>query len=84
VSNKHLTLEPVVDSLARALGKHAVVIDTDDDDDNAVYSATWVLVSSRQSFFQFPLILKVVTPVPAHPGLRMWTDDYSNLFQILK
>ncbi len=84
VSNKHLELEPVVDTLARALGKHAVVIDTEDDDDNAVFAATWVLVSGRQSFFQFPLIFKAATPVRNRPGLRLWTDDYSNLFQILK
>ena len=84
VSNKHLDLAPVVDTLARALGKHAVLIDSDDDDDKGVYSATWVLVSGRQNFFQFPLIFKAATPVTSKPGLRMWTDDYSNLFQILK
>jgi hypothetical protein len=84
VSNKHLDLAPVVDTAARALGKHAVVVDTDDDEENAVFGATWVLVSGRQSFFQFPLIFKAATPVKSRPGLRMWTDDYSNLFQILK
>ena len=84
VSNKHLDLAPVVDTLARALGKHAVLIDNDDDDDKAVYSATWVLVSGRQNFFQFPLIFKAATPITGTRGLRMWTDDYSNLFQIVK
>jgi len=74
----------VVDALARALGKHAVLIDSDDDDDKAVYSATWVLVSGRQDLFQFPLIFKAATPVTPRRGLRMWTDDYSNLFQIVK
>lgn len=84
ISNKHLDLAPVVDGLARALGKHAVVVDNDDDDDKGVFSSTWVLVSGRQSFFQFPLIFKAATPVTSRPGLGLWTDDYSNLFQILK
>ena len=84
VSNKHLDLAPVVDGLARSLGKHAVLIDSDDDDDQAVYSATWVLVSGRQNLFEFPLIFKAATPVTARRGLRLWTDDYSNLFQIVK
>jgi len=84
VSNKHLDLDPVVDALARSLGKHAISVDTEDEDENAVFSADWVLVSSRQSFFQFPLIVKAATPVTSRPGLRLWTDDYSNLFQILQ
>lgn len=83
VSNKHLDLAPVVDTLARALSKHAVTIDNEDDDANAVFASSWVLVSGRQSFFQFPLVFKAAAPVESRPGLRMWTDDYSNLFQIL-
>jgi SAM-dependent methyltransferase len=84
VSNKHLALGPVVDMAAHALGKHDVLIDTDDEEDNAVFGATWVLVSARQSFFDYPFIFKAGTPVERNAGLRMWTDDYSNLFQILK
>jgi SAM-dependent methyltransferase len=84
VSNKHLDLAPVVDVAARALGKHAMLIDTEDDDDNAVFSASWVMVSGRQSYFQFPLIQAAATPITGNARLRMWTDDYSNLFQILK
>jgi SAM-dependent methyltransferase len=84
VSNKHLALGPVVDMAAHALGKHDVLIDTDDDEENAVFGATWVLVSARQSFFDYPFIFKAGTPVERNAGLRMWTDDYSNLFQILK
>jgi SAM-dependent methyltransferase len=84
ISNKHLDLDPVVDRAARALGKHAVVIDTSDEDSDAVFGATWVLVSGRESFFQYPFIFKAATLVNSKPGLRLWTDDYSNLFQILK
>jgi SAM-dependent methyltransferase/MFS family permease len=84
VSNKHLNLAPVVSLAARSLGKRAVVIESDDDDENAVFGATWVLVSARESFFRYPFIRKAATPVKPIPGLRPWTDDYSNLFQILK
>jgi len=84
VSNKHLALAPVVDMGAHAFGRHDVLIDTDDDEENAVFGATWVLVSARQSFFDYPFIFKAGTPVERKAGLRMWTDDYSNLFQILK
>jgi hypothetical protein len=84
VSNRHLNLAPVVAMAAESLGKRAAVIDNDDDDDNAVFTATWVLVSARQSFFDYPFIRSAATPVKSMPRLRMWTDDYSNLFQILK
>jgi len=44
---------------------------------------TWVLVSARDTFFDYPFIRRAGTPVKRIAGLRMWTDDYSNLFQIL-
>ncbi len=84
VSNKHLDLAPVVDVAARALGRHAMLIDTDDDDDNAVFAASWVVVSARQNYFEFPLIMKAAAPITGSAHLRIWTDDYSNLFQIVK
>jgi SAM-dependent methyltransferase len=84
VSNTHLDLAPVVGLAADSLGKRAAVIDTSDDDDNAVFGATWVLVSARESLFQYPFIRHAATPVSHIAGLRMWTDDYSNLFRILK
>jgi SAM-dependent methyltransferase len=84
VSNKHLALGPVVDIAAHAFGKHDVLIDTDDEEDTAVFGATWVLVSAREQVFNYPFIFKAGTPIESNPGLRMWTDDYSNLFQILR
>ena len=84
VSNTHLDLAPVVGLAADSLGKRSVVIDTSDDDDSAVFAATWILVSSRESLFQYPFIRHAATPVKRIAGLRMWTDDYSNLFRILK
>jgi hypothetical protein len=69
---------------AESLGKRAAVIDNDDDDDNAVFTSTWVVVSARRSFFDYPFIHGLATPAKRMARLRMWTDDYSNLFQILK
>lgn len=82
VSNKHLELKPVVQLGAASLHKDARVIDTEDEDDE-VFGATWVLVTSRRGYFDQPLI-RTATPVPPSPRVRLWTDDYSNLFTILK
>jgi hypothetical protein len=84
VSNKYLDLVPVVRLAADSLGKEARVVDTDDEDYNDIFGATWVLVTARPDFFDKPLLRSAAAPAEGKPGLRLWTDDYSNLFQILK
>ena len=82
VTNTHLDLPPVVETLRRALGKHAVMITNERDEDREVYAATWALVSSRP--LTPPLIEEAAEDLPYRPELRAWTDDYNNLFQILR
>jgi len=41
VSNKHLNLQPIVQMAADAMGKLTTVTDTNDEDDNAAFGATW-------------------------------------------
>ncbi|MGH9660058.1 MAG: spermidine synthase, partial [Bryobacteraceae bacterium] len=86
VSNKFLNLKPVVALAAEAIAKHARLVDTDDDEnDTAVYGATWVLLTADARFFEHASIQPVAFALnKAAPGLRRWTDDYSNLFRILK
>ena len=83
VSNKHLDLTPVVKLAAASLGKDARMVDTEDEA-NDVFGSTWVLVTSNTGFFDGPLMRTAAVAVPLPRKMRMWTDDYSNLFQILK
>jgi hypothetical protein len=83
VSNKHLNLTPVVKLGAASLGKEARLVDTEDEE-NDVFGSTWVLVTSGTGFFDRPLMRTAAVAVPLPRHMRMWTDDYSNLFQILK
>ncbi len=82
ITNTHLDLAPVVDTLTRKLGKHAVMITNDRDEDREIYTATWALISSRP--LTSPAIQEAAEELPHRPELRPWTDDYNNLFQILK
>ena len=85
VSNKYLDLKPVVDRAAEALGKARIVIDTDDDEEiPSIFGSTWVLVSGDREFFRKPEIKLAGTTSTAGKDQRMWTDDYSNLYRILK
>jgi len=83
ISNHHLDLLPVVAGEARSRARLARVVDTEDDDDRGVYAATWVLVVALPNDFD-NRIRANSNPVFHSRPIRPWTDDYSNLFQILK
>jgi SAM-dependent methyltransferase len=83
ISNRYLDLEPVLAGETRATGKMARVVDTDDDDTQDVFGATWVLMTSRASGFHGEE-LRNSAEIGSQRTVRLWTDDYSNLFRILK
>jgi SAM-dependent methyltransferase len=83
ISNRYLDLEPVMDAETRATGKIARVVDTDDDESVDVFGATWVLVTSPQPGFDTDVRTSSFL-IESKKTVRLWTDDYSNLFQILK
>ena len=82
ISNAHLDLEPVVDRLGAALGKYAVLISSAEDETEEIYSSDWVLMTTEP--LTDPNIVKASARLRSNPGMRVWTDDYNNLFQILK
>jgi SAM-dependent methyltransferase len=87
VSNRFLDLIPVVARLARELGLHAVLVSDDpEDDDKSLRSRSdWVLVSRNPEALEADAIVEAgATPAEDRPEWRTWTDDYSNLIQILK
>ena len=85
VSNRYLTLAPVVDMGAKETGKRARMVSFEADDRHGTEEtdSDWVLVTSRPGFFDNPE-LKSAEDIKPIPGLRMWTDDYSNLYRILR
>ena len=87
VSNRFLDLIPVVARVAAEEGAHAVLVSDDppENDDSRRSRSDWVLVSRSKESLGHPVI-RAAGAVPAEdrPGWRTWTDDYSNLIQILK
>jgi SAM-dependent methyltransferase len=83
ISNRHVDLLPVLAGEARSSGRRARVVDTEDDDEAGVFAATWVLVTAPPNDFD-NAIRADSNPVSRARRVRLWTDDYSNLFQILK
>ena len=70
---------------AKEFGKTAKIVnfETDERNETEETDSDWVLVTSRAGFFDNP-DLKVGKNIAPIPGLRMWTDDYSNLYRILR
>ena len=83
ISNRYLDLAPVVQGEAAATNHLARIVDTDDDDTQDVFGATWVLVVNPQPGFPIE-VWNNSDKLASTRKIRLWTDDYSNLFQILK
>ncbi len=82
ITNTHLDLEPVVERLATTLGKHALLVSTESDSKRNLYRSKWALLSSVP--VTSSVILAKAEELTARPDLPVWTDDYNNLFRILK
>jgi hypothetical protein len=83
ISNRYLDLQPVLAGETKATGRVARMVDNDEDDSQDVFSSTWVLIRNAQPGFT-PDELQHSAEVESKRVVRLWTDDYSNLFQILK
>ncbi len=84
ISNNHLDLRPVVYNLADDFHLGTALIETPVDSERAFLSS-WMLVTRNQDFLNQPAITSRSTPRAMDTTqLRLWTDDYSNLFQILR
>ena len=85
ISNRYLNLEPVVAQAAADLGWTGIAV-ADEGEDQDYYSySTWVLLCRSDKIFEHKNFKDAsVARIRTKPGFRAWTDDYSNIVQILK
>jgi len=83
ISNRYLDLQPVLQGETASLQKIARLVDTEDDETQDVFGATWVLITNPATGFTQDE-LSNSAPLESKRTVRLWTDDYSNLFKILK
>ena len=86
ISNKHLDLKPVVASLARDAGLIAIIEDHDPDPkgDDLAYPSEWVALAHRKEDLGSLVTDARWKPLVAPADYRTWTDDYSNVFSVIK
>ena len=84
VSNRYLNLHPVVKAAAEHFHRTTRVVDTDSDEATGAYGSTWLLLTTDRAFFDQPAFQdNEDVSLLTGPALA-WTDDFSNLFRILK
>jgi SAM-dependent methyltransferase len=82
ISNRYLDLRNVVSASAASAGFKGIMI-YDDGSSNPIYVGnTWTLFNRDASFFEHPNLAGAETLTP-DPQFRGWTDDYSNILNIL-
>lgn len=84
VSNRYLRLAPVVLQLANDAGLDAINVSDDPEDDDTYSPSDWVLVTRNQAFLDRDEVLDRSEEIVPIAGLRIWTDQFNNLFEILK
>ena len=85
ITNRHLDLAPVMETLADHFGLATALIDSDSDEEEEIDEATWMLMTRSSAFLSIEDILDATSTENKDARRRiLWTDDFSNLFQILK
>jgi hypothetical protein len=89
ISNRYLNLEPVVAALAEDAGLECLFEDDrfwdGSEEKNGKTKSQWLVMARRKA--ELPRVRGVNgiwAPPTARPGLPVWTDDYSNLFQVFR
>jgi len=83
ISNDHLNLVPVAWKIADHFGLDRAIID--DVGDGVITSQSkWVLLAKDPAILNAPAIAERAKTMNGYTTqIRLWTDDYNNLFQIL-
>jgi SAM-dependent methyltransferase len=83
-SNTYLNLPPVVQLLAADAGYEARLIINDEKHRKLINSSDWVVITRNWHFLDSVDTTMLIEPISVPPHLRVWTDDFNNLFQTLR
>ncbi len=87
ISNKHLDLKPVVGALAADAGLIALIQDHEPDeklDGDLAYPSEWVVLARDKADVGSIATDSRWRTLPGGTESRLWTDDYSNVFSVIK
>ena len=86
ISNKHLDLKPIFWQLAQFYDLDIALLNNfSGNTDPSTFPSEWVLLTRNSELLQAPAIASKADTMDGYStDIRLWTDDYSNLFQIIK
>lgn len=84
VTNRFLAMAPVVQQIAQAQGLHAVLVHDEAEHNDALRRTDWVLVARNPQSLASAAIRHASIAIAPIAGLQPWTDDFNNLFGVLK
>jgi spermidine synthase len=86
ITNRYLDLAPVVAETAWANGFTGILVDDAGEEQDYYSPSTWVLLTRAPELFNHPAFNDhfAVSGLKRKPGFRGWTDDYSNIIQIIQ
>ena len=81
ISNHHLDLSPVIRALGEASGLHYLIVHQEPSDDGITeYASNWALLSKDPKQLEGLRSRTLIEPQTS----VLWTDDFSNLFKVLR
>ncbi len=85
VSNNYLDLRPVLERAASSFNKIALYYSlSPDDDDILCYPSGWVVIADPGIRQSAPDLVKAGEILAPRQDFRMWTDDFSSLWGVMK
>ena len=86
ISNKHIDLKPIFWQLAQYYNLDIALINNfSEKGDPGTIPSEWVLLTRNSALLEEPALVNKINKMEGyHTDIRLWTDDYSNLFQIIK
>jgi hypothetical protein len=85
VTNRYLDLRPVMERAAAAFGKVAMLYQFEPDYGDAnCFPCAWTLMMDRATLDAHPELQERAQELKPERPFRIWTDDFSNMYSVLK
>jgi hypothetical protein len=84
VSNRYLNLYPVVQKIADSLDLALIEVQSGGVSGSEQFSSVWILLTQDKDLFRRPEYYAVASKPAPEPNAPLFTDDYSNLYRILR
>jgi hypothetical protein len=85
ISNRHLDLQPVFWQLAQEFGLAIVQVDRPGTSGGGGFPSDWILLARDPAILEIPEIKsRAISFENYSTSIPLWTDDYSNLFLLIK